>query len=133
MRGLEIHVGVLPDPLSSLSRRPREQPLPCQVPVSPLRRDPSLLQQDHPVSIGQHLRVVGYHEGGLPRPEIPEGCPDRPLRFGIQGRGELIKDQYGCVPEERPGNRDPLPVSHREGRSPLSSLPDQPAGESVVP
>ena len=41
---------------------------------------------------------------------------------GVEGRGGLVEDDERGVPEERPGQRHPLPLAHRQVAAPHELL-----------
>ena len=45
---------------------------------------------------------------------------DQPLRVAVERAGGFVEDQNRRVPEQCPGNRDPLPLATREPRTPLA-------------
>ena len=78
---------------------------------------------------------MGHHKQRFPRPEISDGINHRPLGIHIQRRGGFVHNQQLKVFIQRPGQRNSLPLSSRDGRTVLSDQGIDPLREplDVVP
>jgi hypothetical protein len=76
---------------------------------------------------------VGDHDRRAPAHQLFERRLDQPLGLGVERRGGLVEDQYRRVLEDRPGDRDALPLAARQpdaaladdGGEALRLLPDE--------
>ena len=79
--------------------------------VRPALAHPALVQHDDLVHLFQAVQLVGDEQGG---PAPGDGQQVRGQRTGrrrIEMRRRLVEDQQRRVGEQRPGQRDPLPLT----------------------
>ena len=84
--------------------------------------DPAALQHDQPVGLAQRAQAVGDGDRGAALDQVVERLLDLALGLGVDRRGRLVQDQDPRVDQQRPGDRDPLPLAARER---LAALADQ--------
>ena len=86
---------------------------------SPRPGPAGLVEQDGPVRAARPARPVGDQHHGPPGHQLLDGVDDHPGGERVQVRDGLVEQQQGRVLEERPGQRDPLPLARGQPRAPL--------------
>src|SRR3712207_1622019 len=81
---------------------------------------PAVLQNQDEVRAGHGMEIVGNDQGRLPGHEAIQGFLDLRLAPGVEARHRLVQDQDGGVPDDGPGDGDPLSLPPREGVAPLA-------------
>jgi hypothetical protein len=84
--------------------------------------DAPVLEEEHLVGEGDRARAVGHdHHGGGHR-RLREPVEDLGLHAGVdRGRGVVEHEQAGAA-DQRPRERDPLPLAAGERGAPLADL-----------
>ena len=85
-----------------------------QLPVRPLLHDPALVQDVDQVRVLDRAQPVGDQHHRLARQGGLQALLDRPLGGGVEVAGRLVEDQDLRPPQQRPGDRQPLPLAARE-------------------
>ena len=75
---------------------------------------PSRVEHHDLVRVAHGGQTVRDHQHGPLGHEPVDRLLHQPLRLGVQRAGGLVEDQDGRVAEQRPGDRDPLPLAARE-------------------
>ncbi len=83
------------------------------------QHQPALVQRDGPAGAPRPALPVRDQEHGPPGHQPLDGVDDHPGGERVQVRGGLVEQQQRRVLEERPGQRDPLPLARGQPRAAL--------------
>ncbi len=86
--------------------------------------DSSPLQHDQPIRLLQRAQTMGDGDRRAALDQVVQRELNLALGLGVDGAGGLVEDQNLGVDEQRPGNRNPLPLAAGE------ELPRSPTSES---
>src|SRR5918997_577145 len=81
---------------------------------------PAVLQNQDEVRAGHGVGIVGNDQGRLPGHEAIQGFLDLRLALDVEASHRLVQDQDGGVPDDGPGDGDPLSLATGEGIAPLA-------------
>ena len=81
--------------------------------------DHTVLEDDDQVGVADRRQPVRDHERGAVGEQRAERALDPPLRADVDRRGRLVEDQDAGIGEQRPRERDQLPLAEREPRPAL--------------
>ena len=73
------------------------------------------VEHDNMVGVGERGKAVGDHEGGALAMALAESLQDGGLGLRIDRAEGIIEQKHGCLPEERAGQSDALPLSSGRG------------------
>ena len=82
--------------------------------------DLSPLEHENLVGMDDRREPVGDHEYRPPAQQSVHRLLHQPLRLGIERRSGLVEDEDRWIPEQGPCNRQSLPLSAGQSRSPLA-------------
>src|SRR5262245_38953720 len=116
--GRDGRVGAEVGSLPVVGLGPPQAPVPPlahhQLPVCPLLHDAAPVQEVDEVRVLDRAQPVGDQDHGPARQGGLEALLDRPLGGGVEVAGRLVEDQDLRPPQQRPGDRQPLPLAARE-------------------
>ena len=78
------------------------------------------VQHEDPVGAHDARQAVREDERRAAEHESVEGGLDQRLALGVDGRERLVEHQHGRVAQERPRDRDALPLAAGEAHAPLA-------------
>ena len=82
-----------------------------QLAMASLFDDPPAVHHQDPVHRLDRGQAVGDHQRGAPGHRLGQGALDVHPTLAVQGTGRLVQDQDVRVLEDRPRDRDPLPLA----------------------
>ena len=88
--------------------------------VRALVDDPPVLEHDDPVGQVQGRLAVRDEQHGAALELAAERLVDGLLRARVDGAGRVVEDQDPRIAQDRPRQRDPLPLPAREAQPPLA-------------
>src|SRR5215217_9750689 len=81
---------------------------------------PAVLQNQDEVRASHGVEIVGNDQGRLSGHEAIQSFLDLRLALDVEASHRLVQDQDGGVPDDSPGDSDPLSLAAGEGVSPLA-------------
>ena len=87
--------------------------------MGPLGRDPPLFEDDDPVRFEDRADPLGHDEGRAAFGPCRQRLLDPRFGLHVHGAGAVVEDQDHRPHQERPRDRDPLPLAAGEVRPPL--------------
>src|SRR6185312_3074292 len=82
--------------------------------------DPAAVEDDDLVGEGDGREAVGDYEGGAAGHRLAQAGFDRRLGGRVDRGGGVVEDQDPGVGQDRPGDRNPLPLAAGEGEAALA-------------
>jgi hypothetical protein len=86
------------------------------------RDDLPAVEDQNPVGVHKGARAMGDDEGGPAAHQPLQGFPNLAFAFGVESRGRFVEDQGAGLPQQDPGDADPLPLAARELNATLADF-----------